>query len=170
VLGGWSISAIAFAQSGQPFSIRTGNGNQTAATLIGGSALNRIVSLHLTGYGPSIIASSAINPANGSGVGFANQVFFVPPPGSPGFLGPRSFYGPGSFDLDLGIQKRFRITERQSFELRGVAVNVLNHPSFGFGDQSISSAAFGGSSAAGRANVFTVFPARTIQLSAYYRF
>jgi hypothetical protein len=173
LLGGWSISAIAVAQSGEPFSILSDPrfGNQTAGALIGGDALNRIVSYHMTGYGPSIIASSAINAANGSGVGgFANQVFFAPPPGSPGFLQPRSFYNPASFDLDLGIQKRFRLTEHQSIELRGVAVNVLNHPSFHFGDQSIISPAFGGSSAAGRDNVFTLYQPRTVQLSVYYRF
>jgi hypothetical protein len=53
------------------------------------------------------------------------------------------FYGPWSFDLDASIQKTFRITERQSVEVRMEGVNVLNHPTFYVGDQDINSTTFG---------------------------
>jgi len=176
VLGGWSISAIAIVTSGAPFSILTGdniNPNQTAnASTVG---LSKIVSYHMTGNGPSMIASSAIAP-NGTGTGydastgayvpFANspdQVFFDPAAGQPGTLGPRSFYGPGYFNLDLALQKRFRITERQSLEFRCVAINALNHPAFGFFNQYIDIPGFGLGAA-------QINYSRSLQLRLYYRF
>lgn len=167
LIGGWSVSSIVLAQSGGPFSIlyydpATGT-TDTATTLLSGGALDQVVSFHQTPTGPSIIANSAINPATLTGTGFSGQAFIVPPTGSPGLLQPRMFHGPATFDWDLGIQRRFKITERQSFELRGVAVNVLNHPSFGFNDQYVNYPYFGHSA-------FTVYLPRTIQLSAYYRF
>ncbi|MGA2594766.1 MAG: TonB-dependent receptor, partial [Bryobacteraceae bacterium] len=166
LLGGWSVSAIAVAQSGEPFSIYSGicdPGCQTATTLAGGSVLSQIVSFYMTGNGPSIINTQAPRP-----------VFFASALGSPGGLGLRSFYGPSTFDLDLGIQKQFRITERQSFELRGVAINALNHPSFGFNNQfvndSCSSATVCVPNPSFGQSAYTVYSPRTVQLSAYYRF
>jgi hypothetical protein len=93
---------------------------------------------------------------------FSGQVFFVPTSG-PGQLQPRRFHGPSSFDWDLAIQRKFKLTEHQNIELRGVAVNVLNHPSFAFRDQFITSSSFG-------QNAFTSNSPRTVQLSLYYRF
>jgi len=39
---------------------------------------------------------------------------------------------PAFFNSDLGLYKTFRITERQTVELRGTAFNFLNHPLPGF--------------------------------------
>jgi hypothetical protein len=165
LFGGWSVSAIAVAQSGEPFSILTGLcdwGCQTASSLLSGSALSSAVSYHMTGNGPSIISPSAIAAGD----------FFASPTG-PGFLGPRSFYGPDTFDLDLGLQKRFRITERQSLEVRGVAINALNHPSFGFNNQVLCSSFSSSGCVANTSfglSAYPVYPPRTVQLSAYYHF
>jgi len=124
---------------------------------------------HMTPNGPSMIAPSAIAP-DGTGTGayvpFSNpgdQVFFTPPGLQPGTLGPRSFYGPGYFNLDLALQKRFNITERQSLEFRAVAINALNHPAFGFGNQSINDTNFG-------FNAFQLNTPRSLQLRLHYRF
>jgi hypothetical protein len=170
VVGGWSISGIAIAQSGTRFSILGSNGTSTATTLVGGSQLYNAIHFSETPNGPSIIGASATNLNEnsnffGTGLGnFGGQVFFDTAPGLPGTLPLRAFSGPASFDLDLGIQKSFRITERQRLELRGIAVNVLNHPSFYFGDQNIGLSTFG------LQNRGTLYQPRTVQLSAYYRF
>lgn len=175
LLGGWSVSTIVIAQTGAPFSVVYGDPNSgdvfdTPATNLTGNTLGGVISYHMTPSGPSIIRDSAVNLNQndklnyGTGIGnFSGQAFYIPS-GGPGTLQPRMFHGPGSFDWDLGIQRRFRITERQSLELRGVAVNVLNHPSFGFNDQVINFADFG------QQSPFTLYPPRTIQLSLYYRF
>ena len=168
VLGGWSVSAIAIVTSGAPFSILSGNGIQTANTP-SSDTLSAFVYYHMTPNGPSMIAPSAIAP-DGTGTGLtvpftqpADQVFFDPPSGQPGTLGPRSFYGPGYFNLDLALQKRFKITERQSLEFRAVAINALNHPAFGFGNQNIDFSNFG-------LNAFQLNTPRSFQLRLHYRF
>jgi hypothetical protein len=43
----------------------------------------------------------------------------------------------------MSLQRRFKITERHSIELRMEGVNVLNHPTFYVGDQNINSTTFG---------------------------
>src|SRR5262249_45729174 len=126
-------------------------------------ALFQTIGLHMTGNGPNIIADSAINVNDGTGVGgFKGQVFSSPPSGQAGSLQPRMFTGPSVYNLDLGIHKMFRITERQSLEFRGDARNVLNHPGYFIGDQNINSAFFG-------TNIGTLGQ-RAVQLALYYRF
>ena len=160
VIGGWSTGEILGWQSGAPFSILSGlgtlnrsDGNRsyfsTATTLLNGDQLNQIVKFQMTGNGPYIIAQSAINPADGTGVNptgeaaFNGQVFYNPSAGTIGALQRRMFSGPWSFDMDASVQKTIRIRERQSLEIRMEGVNVLNHPSFYIGDQNINSTTFG---------------------------
>jgi hypothetical protein len=57
-------------------------------------------------------------------------LFQNPVPGVLGNLAPRSFYGPGSFRLDLNMIKRIRITERISVQIDFNAQNALNSPIF----------------------------------------
>jgi len=192
ILGGWSVSAIATAQSGLPFSIVSrpafispisgaGNGIQTASTNLTGSALNQLITFNQTPYGPSIIAPSAINPTTGMA---NNQIFFAPM-GQPGTLQPRSFNSPVAYDVDMGIQKRFRITERHSLELTATAVNVLNHPSFAFYDQTIfnnpqgfnndtnlpgRNGLYGAALTNFGHSAYTFFDNRRFEFAIYYRF
>lgn len=37
------------------------------------------------------------------------------------------FYGPGAYNIDLGVYKTTKITERVSLQLRGEFFNMLNH-------------------------------------------
>ena len=115
-----------------------------------------------------IIAPSAINASNGTGVNndgeqaFNGQVFFNPGAGTLGVLQKRLFDGPAFFGLDASILKTVVIRERQMLELRMDAFNMPNHPNFFAGDQNINSTTFGviGSS----------FGARLVQFGAHYRF
>ncbi len=158
VIGGWSLGSIFGWQSGAPLSILSGRGTlnragrstqNTAVTLLTRSQLNDIVKFHMTGDGPFMIAGSAINPQDNSGVAadgappFAGQVFFHPDPGSVGTLQRRMFSGPSAFWFDLKVNKQIPITERQYVRLDAIFSNLFNHPSFFAGSQSISSAQFG---------------------------
>lgn len=162
-VGGWSVSGIATWLSGNPFTIYSDRGtlnntltngidpsiNNTVDTTLTRGQLNDIVHFYMTGNGPYMVAQSAINPSDKRGVApdggaaFSGQVFFNPKAGTVGVLQRRFFSGPRSFDLDSGIQKRFSITERQFFEFRAEAVNLLNHPTFYFGDTNVNSTTFG---------------------------
>ena len=123
----------------------------------------------MTGNGPYIVAQSVINPADGSGTNnvgetpYTGQIFSNPTAGNLGDLQRRLLSGPASFDVDLSIQRHFRITERQTLEIRMEGVNILNHPTFYSGDQNINSTTFGALSS-------TFNPARVMQFAARYRF
>ena len=86
--------------------------------------LNQIVQFQMTGNGPMMVSSSAINPADGSGVApdgspnFAGQVFSNPTAGNLGVLQRRLFSGPWTFDIDLALIKNIAVTDRQSIEIR----------------------------------------------------
>jgi len=159
VIGGWVLGSVMTWQSGAPFSILSGYGTlnrqarsyyNTADTTLQGSALFNAVSFRMTGNGPYMVPSSAINPADGTGaVGtidatpFQGEVFFNPSAGNIGTLQRRMFDGPWTFDLDLNLLKKIKITEGQEIELRMMAINALNHATFWSGDQNINSPTFG---------------------------
>jgi hypothetical protein len=160
VIGGWSVSQFMTWQSGAPFSILSGYGTlnresggrsvyNTANAGFGGSQLSDIVKFQMTPTGPYIIKKSAINSVDGTGVSnagespFTGQVFFNPLAGSLGTLQRRMFSGPWGFYLDAALQKTVPIREGQSVEIRIQGQNILNHPVFYPGDQSINSTTFG---------------------------
>ncbi len=57
-------------------------------------------------------------------------LFSVPAPGSIGNSGRNTFRGPGFFNTDLSIVKRFRITERSAVTFRSEAYNLFNTVNF----------------------------------------
>src|SRR6185503_14431489 len=113
------------------------------------SHLDQVVKFQMTGIGPRIIAESAVNPADFTGVNadgepkFAGQVFTNPDPGTVGTLQRRYFSGPWTFGLDMSLQKNVKIKETMNLEFRADAFNILNHPTFWSGDHNINSPAFG---------------------------
>ena len=187
VLSGWSLGTVMTWQSGAPFSILSGYGTlnrsfdsvnynlssyqqsgsrsyfNTADTTLTGSNLGGVVGFQMTGNGPYIISPSVINPADGTGVLFSGAVFSNPGAGTLGVLQRRAFYGPWAWDLDASLQKRIRITERQSLEIRIEGTNITNHPTFWVGDQNINSTTFG-------AVASTLYNPRIMQAALHYRF
>jgi len=67
----------------------------------------------------------------------------APAPGTFGNFPINSLSGPSYFNFDLAVTKRFRITETIRFELKGTAINVLNHPNFIYGTVNFDSTSFG---------------------------
>ena len=125
VIGGWILGGTMTWQSGAPFSILSERGTlnrearsyyNTADTSLTMSQLNSIVKFQMTGNGPMIVANSAINPADGTGVntdgqpGFTGQVFSNPGAGTLGVLQRRLFDGPWTFTTDLRLKKGIAIT------------------------------------------------------------
>jgi hypothetical protein len=64
-------------------------------------------------------------------------------PGQPGTLGLRPIYGPGRWDMDANIQKRFRIAESTAVTVRVDTNNIFNHPTPGSPDLDINAGTFG---------------------------
>jgi hypothetical protein len=60
-----------------------------------------------------------------------NAAAFAPAVGRVGNSGRNSFYGPGLYNFDLSLGRRFRIAESISIGARLDAFNVLNHENIG---------------------------------------
>ncbi len=138
IIGGWTINSIQTLMSGEPFSVRSGfrtsnGGHESRAAVID----------------PSIRAQLQFVKGIIGPVVFANNAgFAVPLPGSNG-AGRNIFVAPGYYNLDIGIIKQFRISERFKLDFRTEMFNVLNHANFdnprdaSVGSPSIQSSVFG---------------------------
>jgi hypothetical protein len=69
--------------------------------------------------------------------------FAQPALGTYGNMNPGTVRAPGFFGIDTSVTRRFNLTERQSFELRGEAFNILNHVNPGQPVGTFSSSTFG---------------------------
>ena len=95
---------------------------------------------------------SQVSTLNGLQTGFNNKaivgpdgqvVVVSPQPGQIGSAGYSMFRGPGSFNLDMDLVKRFRIHESKEFEFRVDVINVLNHPNFAAPITNVNATNFG---------------------------
>jgi outer membrane receptor protein involved in Fe transport len=178
-LGGWALSGIMIWQSGTPFSILSQRGTlnrasgtrsdlNTANSSLNKAQLNVILQFHMTGDGPVFVPAQVKGPdgravAADGDPNFAGQVFSNPDAGNIGALQRRMFSGPWTFNLDMGVLKTTKITERQSLEFRMETTNAPNHPQFLVGDQNINSVEFG-------KITDTLSTSRRVQFGLYYRF
>jgi len=85
--------------------------------------------------------------------------------GNPGarVMGRNTVRGDGLINLDLSLNKVFRITETQSFDFRVESFNLMNRANFGLPARVLGAPGFG-------AAIDTVTPARVIQFALKYRF
>ena len=60
-----------------------------------------------------------------------------------GNVSPDSFRGPGYFDIDAQLTRKFKIAERASLDMGLGSYNLFNHPNFQNPSGSLSSGAFG---------------------------
>ena len=132
IFGGWSISGIAIAQSGAPFSLlstlgtfntEADSGQNTVSTSLNASQIESHFGIIKSPDG----TVSYVNAPAGS--------FQEPGPGQVGNLQRRMFSGPGAFNLNLGVRKVIAITERVRFEFRAESLNVLNKENWLVNDQ-----------------------------------
>jgi hypothetical protein len=122
LLGGWSLNGIVSLWTGYPFTVgsgvdnaRTGTGNQRA-DLIGDPNI------------PGDRTRDEINAEWLSKSAFRAGGATV---GTYGNLGRNTFRGPGYATVDLGLFKRFMITEKVAALFRFEAFNSLNRVNLG---------------------------------------
>jgi len=70
---------------------------------------------------------------------FNPAAFAIPAAGTWGNLGRYAARGPGYYEIDTALQKRFRVTERASLNFRAEAFNLFNHPIYANPSGSIGS-------------------------------
>lgn len=130
VFGGWQLGGIFSANTGFPLTIKmSGDPSGTRARSFRANVVNTPNDPHNIGPGAKYLD---ISP------------YAVPAPFTFGNAGTGIVRGPGSKVLSLSLGKKFKISERKFFELRGEAFNVTNTPIFASpASQTITSALFG---------------------------
>ncbi|HEX2713516.1 MAG TPA: hypothetical protein VHM88_15045, partial [Candidatus Acidoferrales bacterium] len=127
-LGGWSWSGITTVQKGVPIQLIA-----SADTNRDGHGLSRPV---YTGSGS---ISNAVQHSKSPADGYFDASLFAnfTCPTSVNFglfcnspLGRNTLIGPGFVNFDMGLAKRFKITEHLSLQLQGNFFNIFNHPNF----------------------------------------
>jgi len=126
VLGGWHLSGLTTVQSGNPFSVTAGNGNNLipGAGVGNGNGTNAFANL----IGNPNAAPPITNAANVLGPLLFNPGAFAAPEGLTfGDAGRNIMNIPMRWNFDMGLFKNFFVTERANFEFRAEAFNVFNH-------------------------------------------
>jgi len=127
-LGGWELAGIGTARTGLPVNITM---TRKAGALPDGNTSSQR---------PNLVPGVPIYAANQTINNWFNPAAFaLPANGTWGNLGRYIANGPGMFEIDSSLQKRFKITERLALNFRAAAYNLLNHPVFKAPSGSIGS-------------------------------
>lgn len=123
ILGDWSLNSIFFARSGLPFNVVADAGE--SARILGSyyerrPDLNPGVPIWITDT--SIGGGRRLNPAAFSFPTTATQ--------AQGSFGRNVLRGPGAWQVDIGLHRRFAVTEKAGLQFRWEIFNVLNHTNF----------------------------------------
>lgn len=135
-LGRWQLSGMAILQSGFPISV-TNNAYPAGDFNKDGTAQDRP-----NAPGANIPRSGFSRTQFLTGI-FPASAFPIPAPGTDGNLGRNTFTGPGYAEVDMALEKQFRITERIILSIRGEAFNAFNHVNLNAPVLDLSSATFG---------------------------
>ncbi len=125
IAGGWQLSGLVVAHSGPPFTA-----GASAATLnapYSGQFANCLAAPQELG---SILQW------------YSRSTFAVPSAGRFGTCGINRLRGPGLFNVDMGLQRRFDITERVNLSFRAEMFNAANTPHHSMSSTSVNSGTF----------------------------
>lgn len=124
--GGWQINGLLSSYSGNPFSVSASGTslnaprNSQRADLVGSGPVKKLGGV-------------------GAGMAFYDWTRFAPVTEARfGTAGFNILRGPGVVNLDLGIFRRFDLTERMKLEFRAEAFNATNTPHFSNPSNNIS--------------------------------
>jgi hypothetical protein len=130
-LGGWQLVGLLIGRSGTPFSLLA-NTNNPEGTLnnrinnIPGTIIRKPIGSRWFALAPGVTAAQ-LQPA-------AGQV---------GSLGRNTEIAPSSVELNIGVHKQFRLTERFDLQFRAEAFNSLNRANYDPPVNNIANNAFG---------------------------
>lgn len=134
IVGGWQVTGVLSLESGTPFSVTAstaslnapGNGTQLANT---DGTFHKLKGVgNSLWFDPSSFSQPSAATTGISGLGNSGQ---------------NAYIGPGFFNLDGALFRKFAITERVGLELRAEAFSLTNTPQFGNPSSNISNADFG---------------------------
>jgi hypothetical protein len=126
LLGGWQVSGITTAQTGEPVTIVNGAtyDNAGVGNEVGSGSYADLVG---NPHGPKPTFNAV--PGVVYGPLLDNPGAYTQPTGLTfGDSGRNSLAGPGRLNFDMGLFKHFNIKESMALEFRAEAFNVFNHP------------------------------------------
>jgi outer membrane receptor protein involved in Fe transport len=132
IVGGWELSGILSAATGAPLTVRAGQDrsltgqNLDTADLVGNPDL-----------------PGGRSRQDELGAWFSKAAFALPPVGTVGTSGINILRGPGSYSMDAGLFRNFRVTEAVNIQFRAQFYNALNHTRLNNPDTNFSSPNFG---------------------------
>ena len=156
ILGGWQLNGLWSWESGLPLDISTSPASLNAPGNINRPNVNGSVQI-FGGIGPGTLY-------------FDKSKFSAPAPNTFGNLGRNVLHGPGLFDIDASIFRRFPIRERLNLEFRAEAFNLTNTPQYNRPDQVFTDSAFGSVISANGTQSVLVNNSRQLQFSMRLQF
>jgi hypothetical protein len=122
ILGNWQAAGIMAMQTGFPSTINLAG---DTAGIGGGNGGILIRANPVPGQDPEL-------PRNRRTTAqwFNVNAFVAPPPYQFGTLGRNTLVGPGLFNIDATLSKRFKFRERYSLQIRAEAFNLFNTPNY----------------------------------------
>ncbi len=175
IFGGWEVSGIVQWTSGIPITFvdprgtfnRTARSNrQTASSNLTAEQIRALMGIFERNGNLHFINPDVINPNTGTAVGFDGAIFSQTPAGEIGNLGRTIVNGPGYFNVDAGLLKSIRFSERTRLQLRAEAFNLFNNVNWSLGAsrqyESINSSTFG--------QITTATSPRIVQFGARFEF
>jgi hypothetical protein len=135
ILGTWQISSIYTMQSGKPFGINGGHGNDSSGSLQNGDRAD-------------VVAGKSPWSHRGSRADWRNEYFnteaFIPNAvGTFGTSGRNIFRGPYLNYADSALSKNISFRETMQLQIRFELFNTFNHVSFGNPDNTPTDGTFG---------------------------
>ncbi len=132
LVGGWQLNNIITLMSGVPFAIQ----DSSTSLNVDGTSDQR----------PDLVGEIKYLGGVGRGQKFFDVTAFKPVPSGANRFGTAGWNivrGPGITTWDLGLFRRFRITERVDMQFRAEAFNFTNTPIFNHPQDNITNRAFG---------------------------
>jgi hypothetical protein len=157
VLGGWDLNTIINMRSGEPFTLSyTPNAQQQVVPVL--SVLGRN-SYRPNVSGPLLAPAGSRTPSNYLNRANVSVPLYYSPFGN---AGRNTVRGYAFYQTDLGISKRFPITEQIRVLFRAEAFNLFNRSNFTAPDGNISNATFG--------VITSTYPPRQMQFALKVQF
>ena len=119
VAGGWEVAGILSLHTGFPLTVGASDASNTGSR---GSRADCIAP-------PDVFGSQNASPSIGNGYQWFNPASYAQPANATfGSCGVGTVRGPGLATLDFNLSKNFKITEKQSIDLRAEFINLTNTP------------------------------------------
>ena len=159
LLGGWQLSGLTTASTGRPVNITIRRSpSQMLDGNTGSQRPNLVPGVPI--YAPNQTIDNWFNPA----------AFAMPAKGTWGNLGRNIGRGPGYYEIDTALQKRFRLNDRFGLNFRTEAFNLFNHAIYANPSGNFSASSFGSITSVLNAGAVGTGTPRRIEFAARLEF